>query len=68
MVKADPNGKLYGPIIDRNIEKIFRMGLDLKPYFNSPLAFYEISNVPSYPTYHTDNTEVLTHSSLSNLI
>jgi hypothetical protein len=40
MISSDTRGLLYSNIIDANLEKIFLMGIDLKPYYASAIPFH----------------------------
>ena len=51
MIAHDKCGILYSSIIQRNIYKLLKHGVDIKIYFDSPLSLYKISN-EIYPEYH----------------
>ena len=51
MISCDHSGLLYYDIIDRNVEKMLMMGIDLKIYFASNICFHKIES-PFYPLYH----------------
>lgn len=67
MIKATPRWLINGDVIDRNVEKIKRMGIDMKTYFQSSLALFEITDEPSFPNYHTVNDSKLINSSLNSV-
>ena len=69
MMAGDANGLLYQDIIDRNIENLFKMGIDLKLYFKSSLPYHTIESPDpkKYPEYHTDPSTVRESSTLESL-
>ena len=44
MIKADPRGILYSPLIDRNLVKLLKLPIDMKPCLNSALVMHKIEN------------------------
>lgn len=64
MIASDTKGLLYSDIIDENLAKLFQMGIDLKPFFSSPLPYHKVD---SYPEYHIDDRELLLAINLDSL-
>ena len=44
MIKADPRGVLYSPLINRNLMKLLRLPIDMKPCLLSALVMHKIEN------------------------
>lgn len=66
MIISDTKGLVYQDIIDRNIEQMLHMGIDLKPYFASNLPFHMIDQ-DNYPDYHVDDRTLKVPSDLPSL-
>ena len=66
MIESDSKGLLYADVIGRNIQRLFIMGIDLKKYFESPIAFHKISS-EQYKEYHPNETSELVGSNLNIL-
>lgn len=44
MLSEDTTGHMYSEICDRNLIKVAQLGIDLKPYFESQLAYHALSD------------------------
>lgn len=53
MIKADPRGVLYSPLINRNLMKLLRLPIDMKPCLLSALVMHKIEN-SKYENYSTE--------------
>ena len=66
MIKADPRGILYSPLIDRNLMKLLKLPIDMKPCLMSALVMHKIEN-SRYENYSTDRCESFIGSNLTTL-
>lgn len=57
MIKYSDQGLLNAPVIDRNVVKLWKLGVALKPYFSSTLAYKSLQGY--YPEYHQDDRTLL---------
>jgi len=67
MIVSDTKGMMYSNIIERNIENLMKMGIDLKPYFESPLVFCKIDNPEKYPINHKSGRKLLTYTNFNSI-
>lgn len=44
MIYSDTKGLLYANIIAKNLQDLLLMGIDMKNYFDSPIAFHKIQH------------------------
>jgi hypothetical protein len=68
MIKSDQTGHLYHSTIDNQLHRLLLMGIDLKPYLDSAMAYYQIENAPSgYPDYHPNRHMMVVPCDLPSL-
>ena len=67
MINHDKKGILYNNIIDRNIEKLFKYGIDLKDYLNSKSSFYKIESIQEFKEYDYDNTQMIVPANFDSI-
>ena len=61
MINCDQRGILYQNVLQRNLIRLFKTGIDLKPYFGSQMPMFKIEH-PDFPQYHLDARESITSS------
>ena len=61
MIASDVKGLLYSDIIDRNTRHLLQMGINLKGYFSSRIAYHVIDS-QEYPEYHADGRPIIAGS------
>ena len=55
MIKGDKKGFLYSSYITPYLFEMKKMGIDLKPFFNSFIPYHKIDeNNENFPSYHID--------------
>ena len=67
MIASDVKGLLYSDIIDRNTRHLLQMGINLKGYFSSRIAYHVIDS-QEYPEYHADGRLIILHQTSTELI
>lgn len=67
MILQDEKGILYNHIIERNLEKLFQSGIDLKPYFNCNMPFVKIEGTNTFKEYDEDSTEIVVPANVDNI-
>ena len=66
MIASDLTGRLYNDLLDKNIEHLMNMGIDMRAYFNSNICFHKI-DTHLYPVYHRNDQTYVLHSQLHDI-
>ena len=62
--KVDLKGQIYCEVIERNLDRLLKLGIDMKPFFQSSLPFRKIEE-HYYPQYHERDDSVIVPSTFS---
>jgi hypothetical protein len=56
LIRGDKKGVLYSEYINPHLFELKKLGIDLKPFFNSVIAYHKIDeNNKNFVPYHTNS-------------
>ena len=56
LIRGDKNGVIYSDYINPHLFELKKLGIDLKPFFNSVISYHKIDeNNQNFVTLHTNS-------------